>query len=132
MTLFIIHFFLLFLIVNSILYVKPIIFLFLPLYLFFVIKEIKDLLKDKNKLRYDAVYNLMQIGLFLYIFVLFYRIYICKVLVVKENMQYFNINFIILIILMIFIIGYAYIESRSIKNRKGRVYEREVREIIKS
>lgn len=66
----------------------------------------KDIYKD------DIIYNLMQIGLSLYILVMFYRINYSAAVVVKETMHYFMINYGIMSILMIFIILYSFIELR--------------------
>lgn len=115
MTLFILQFVALFMIISSLLQMKIVFYLFLVFYLFYVIKVITELLSKKKVYQNDLIYNAMQIGLFAYIFVLFYRIYFSFVYVSENTMPYFNINFGIICLLLIFINIYSFIELRNKK-----------------
>ena len=112
MILFIIQFFLLFYIINSLFQVGWYILFFGVIYLFYVLKIIIEMLSKKLIYQDDWVYNVMQIGVVLYIFVLFYRIKFSYVVVVKETMKYFLINFGIVSILLLFIMAYSIIELK--------------------
>ena len=105
-------FFLLFFITNSLLQLKWYSLIFIGIYIIYVIKVITELLSKKDIYKDDIIYNLMQIGLSLYILVMFYRINYSAAVVVKETMHYFMINYGIMSILMIFIILYSFIELR--------------------
>ena len=107
---FVIHFFLLFLIINSLLQLKWFSLIFLSIYILYIIKVITELLSKRKNYQDDIIYNLMQIGLFLYIFVIFYRINYSYAVVVKETLPYFLINFGIMSGLMIFILIYSFME----------------------
>ena len=110
--LFLIHFFLLFSIIGSLLQVKWLSIIFIIIYIIYVIKVITELLSKNKYYQEDIVYNIMQIGLFMYLFVMFYRIVISKAVVVKETLTYFKVNFGILSVLMIFILVYSFIELK--------------------
>ena len=113
---FILQFVFLFLIEETLLQVRPLVYLFLFVYTLFVIKILVELLSKKKNYREDTIYNIMQIGLFIYIFILFYYVYIKHIIVRISTMSYFNTNLIIMCILMIFIVLYSCTEV----NRKKR------------
>ena len=109
---FIAQFFLLFSIISSLFQIGWYILIFGVVYLFYIIKTIMEMLSQKKIYQDDWVYNLMQIGLDIYIFILFYRITFSHAVVVKETMKYFLINFGIVSGLIIFILAYSYMELR--------------------
>ena len=113
---FILQFVFLFLIEETLLQVRPLVYLFLFVYTLFVIKILVELLSKKKNYREDTIYNIMQIGLFIYIFIYFYYVYIKHIIVRISTMSYFNTNLIIMCILMIFIVLYSCTEV----NRKKR------------
>ena len=115
MTLFVLQFVALFMMISSLLQIKPVFYIFIVLYLFYVIKTIIELLSKKEIYQNDIIYNTMQIGLFIYLFVLFYRIYFSYIYVNTSTMSYFNVNFGIICLLLVFINIYSFIELR---NRK--------------
>lgn len=110
--LFIMQFYLLFLIIDSFLRVKPLIFIFLPLYIIYVLKIIFELLSKKKSYKEDLVYNFMQIGMYIYIGIIFYRIYFGFIVPSVETMTYFSTNFGVLIILIIFSLTYSFLELK--------------------
>ena len=110
--LFLFHFFFLYSIISTLLQVKPLIYLFLILHFIFVINTIIEMLSKKKSYQQDYVYNLMQIGVYFYIGIIFYRVYFTHIFYMRETIKYFNINFCILCFLIIFLLLYSHYELK--------------------
>jgi len=109
---FILNFLLLFLMVGTLLHLKPMFYIFLVLYIIYVFNILKEMLSQNECYKNDLVYNCMQIGMFLYYLILFYRIRFSYVSINTETMSYFNVNFIIISLLIVFILCYSKIEFK--------------------
>ncbi len=112
---FFLHFFFLFNITSTLLQIRPLIYLFLLLHFIFCINVIWEMLSKKKIYQEDFVYNLMQIGVYIYFFTIYYRVHYFNVFYMKDTVIYFNINFGILCFLLTFLIFYSNFE---LKNRK--------------
>ena len=112
---FIIQFYLAFMIIDAMIHTGFFGYLFIAIFLFYNITMIVQLLNIKEEKEEDVIYNIMQLGYFLYIFVFFFRIRISHVFVGSETIGYFNLNFGILSLLLVFIILYNFIELKNIK-----------------
>lgn len=106
---FIIQFYFVFTIISNILQIKVIGILFLLIYFVYIIMIIIDLLSKKKRYQNDYVYNIMQISLFIYLTILWIKIYCNNILVTINTMDYFCINFGIISTLFLFIIIYRII-----------------------
>ena len=109
---FILHFFFLYDIINTLLQIRPLIYLFLILHFIFCINTLREMLSKKKSYQLDFVYNLMQIGVYFYIWIIFYRVHFSHVFYMKETITYFNINFGILSFLFIFLLLYSHYELK--------------------
>ncbi len=110
MFLFIIHFYFVFAMLHNILDVKIYGLIFLIFYFLYIFKVIIELLSKKKRFKNDFVYNLMQLGLIFYILVICIRTNIAGMYVTKNTLPYFQINYSILSVLILFIFIYSYIE----------------------
>ncbi len=110
---FIIHFLLLYDIIETLWQVKPLIYFFFVIHFIFVLNTIKEMLSKKDIYQNDFVYNFMQIGVYLYIFIIFYRIHFTHVFYMIETVKYFNINFGILCFLLMFLLIYSCFELKN-------------------
>ncbi len=115
--LFIIQFYLVYLLIPNILPVGIFGYIFLVVYLFYIIMVIRELLSKKKKYRYDLIYNFMQIGFIFYLIVINFKISYDHLYVVKKTLSYFNVNYIIMTLLQIFIIIYSLFELRLRKDK---------------
>jgi len=113
MILFIVHFYFIFMMLHNILDAKIYGIIFLVFYLAFVIKTIIELLSKKGRYKNDAIYNIMQIGLYAYLIVISLKTTIAKVYVTRLTLGYFKMNYVILSILIVFIFVYSYLEFKS-------------------
>lgn len=105
--LFIMHLLMLFTVLNNIVDVGLIGYLFLIIDSIYVIRVIFELLSQKKCYKNEIYYNIMQIGLFIYIIVLWYKLYFDNTLLTKEFFVYLKTNYIILIILIAFLLFYS-------------------------
>lgn len=112
---FIVHFIFLYNIIGTLWQVKPLIYFFFVVHFLFVLDTIIEMLSKKKIYCKDFVYNIMQIGLYLYIFTIFYRIQVTHVFFVRETVRYFNVNIGIICILLVFLLIYSHFELK--KNR---------------
>lgn len=114
---FIIHMIMLFMLLNSIcLGIAGYIFLIVDVIYICVI--IKELLSKKTIYQEDLYYNLMQLGLFGYITVLWLKLYFNINHYTNEFMTYLRNNYIILTILLIFLIIY----NSCLVNKKRKTF----------
>ena len=111
---FIIHFLLLYDVIGTLWQVKPLIYFFIVIHFTYVINTILEMLSKKDSYQNDLVYNFMQVGIYIYIFIIFYRIHFTHVFYMVETATYFNINFGILCFLLAFLLIYSHFE---LKNR---------------
>ena len=115
MVLFIVHFYFVFMMLHNILDTTVYGIIFLVFYVVFAIKVIIELLSKKDRYKNDAIYNIMQIGVYAYLLVLSIKTYTAKIYVTRITMSYFKVNYIILSLLIIFIFIYSYLEFRPSK-----------------
>lgn len=109
---FVIHFFFLYDIVSTLWQIKPLIYLFLILHFLYCITVIGQIISKRKKYQTDFAYNLMQVGGYLYVWVLFYRIHYSHVSYMQETVKYFNINFGILSFVLLFLLLYSKLELK--------------------
>ena len=107
LTLFIIHLFMLFTVLGDIIDVGLMGYLFLIVDSIFILRIIFELLTKKDCYKKEIYYNIMQIGLFSYIAVLWSKLYFGSVILNNEFLVYLKNNCIILIVLIIFLIFYS-------------------------
>lgn len=115
--LFILHMLMLFMILNSIIGINLVGYLFLLVDIIFIGRNIIELLSQKKRYQNDWYYNIMQCGLFGYIVILWVRLYWHTTIFSTEMIHYLQINYIILMILQIFLIVYSvFLIDRNIFN----------------
>ncbi len=107
---FLLQFYLVFMITGNILQVGILGLIFLFIYLVYVFRVLQELISKKEKYKNDLIYNLMQIGLFIYLGVIVFKIYHDHMMVLAYNYSYFVINFVILNLLICFILIYSFFE----------------------
>ncbi len=110
MVFFILQFYGIYLSLNVILQVKIVGYVFLCLYLIYSIKIILEWLSKNDIYKEDLIYNFMQVGMHFYMFILIYRIWREYMVVMTSTMKYFQINYTIMSILLIFILIYSFLE----------------------
>lgn len=103
---FILHMLMLFMLLGNITYIGLIGYLFLIVDAIYIIVVIKELLSKNLIYQKDLYYNIMQLGLFAYITVLWSKLYFNNNLYTKEFVAYLKNNYIILMVLLIFLIFY--------------------------
>lgn len=103
--LFIIHLLMLYMMIDDIVYVS-FGYLFLFIDIIYVIRVIMELFSQKSLYKKDIYYNIMQIGLYTYIGVLWYRLTFGSI-ISKELLLYLKTNYIILSILFLFLTFYS-------------------------
>ena len=114
--LFLIQFYVVFWMIEIVLQIGIVGYLFLFMYSLYIIKILFEMLSKKMKYKNDIVYNLMQIGLIFYISVITFKSYYMKMTVIDSTVSYFTINYIIVSLLILFILIYSFSE---LKNRKS-------------
>ena len=114
--LFLIQFYVVFWMIEIVLQIGIVGYLFLFMYSLYIIKILFEMLSKKMKYKNDIVYNLMQIGLIFYISVITFKSYYMKMTVIDSTISYFTINYIIVSLLILFILIYSFSE---LKNRKS-------------
>lgn len=112
---FVMQFYLVYMIIDAIIHTGFLGYLFIVLFFFYNISMIVQLLNSKEEKKYDLIYNIMQLGYFVYVFFLFYQIRIFCAFVGNTTIGYFNMNFGILCLLLVFILLYDFVELKSIK-----------------
>ncbi len=115
---FIIQFYLVFILLPSILLVGLLGYILLVIYICYNILIITELLSKKKKYKCDLIYDFMQIGFVFYLMVINYKIYSDHIYVIKNTLAYFRINYGIMSLLLIFIIIYSMLELRLRKTKK--------------
>ena len=115
MIFFLLHFYFVFAMLYCILPLKYLGYIFIIFYLLYVVKEIIELVSKKKIYREDFIYNFMQIGLMFYLIVFSVRLNISKIFVNAESLQYYRINYLIILVLIIFTLLYSFIELRTNK-----------------
>ena len=114
---FIIQFYLIFLLLPSILSVGLLGYLLIITYIFYDLLIIMELISKKKKYKYDVIYDFMQIGFVFYLFVINFKIYYDHIYVIKNTLSYFRVNYGIMILLLLFIISYSLCELRLRKEK---------------
>lgn len=104
---FIVHLLMIFTVLGNIIDVGLIGYLFLIIDSIFVFRILFELLTKKDYFKKEIYYNIMQIGLFGYISVLWSKIYFGNMFFTKELLTYLQTNYTILIVLIVFLIFYS-------------------------
>jgi len=107
--LFIIHLIMNFMLLSNIIRLGVLGYLFLFLDCVYVINIISELLSQKEHYKNDIYYNIMQIGIFIYISIIWLKLSFNNNFVYLELLDYLNVNYIVLSILMLFLISYSLI-----------------------
>ena len=105
-----IHFYFVFIMLNSILDTKLFGYIFLAIYFVYIIKTIIELLSQKRRYKNDLIYNLMQIGVLSYIVFFALKVSISGIYVTNMTYNYFKTNYIIISFLIIFVLIYYFVE----------------------
>ena len=111
------HFYFIFTMLHNILDTGLYGIIFILFYLFFIVKLFLELLFKKESFKEDFIYNIMQIGLLLYVHVISIKTYLSKVYVTRFTISYFRVNYIILSILILFIIIYSVLDKKNVKQQ---------------
>ena len=96
--------------IMSLSYMK---YIFLTIYFIYSIIMILELLSKKEKYRMDLICNIMHIGVTFYLMILAFRINYSKIYVTNFTLNYFNINYGVISILIVFILTYTFFELRN-------------------
>ena len=117
--LFIVNFYFIFTMLNNILDTKIYGIIFIIAYLIYSFKVVFELLSKKDRYKKDVIYNMMQIGLIIYMLFISIRCIMVKMYVTRLTLIYFNINYVILSVLVLFILAYNIVgfgdEKKNIK-----------------
>lgn len=113
MFLLIIHFYLVFSMLPCILDTKIYGYIFLFIYFIFIIKIILEILSKKKRYMNDLIYNLMQIGVYIYIIVIGIKVYVNELYVTNNTLSYFKTNYMITSLLILFILIYSILEFKN-------------------
>lgn len=105
--LFIIHILMLYMIIPNIVNVGLIGHVFIIIEVIYIMKIILELLSKKECYKDEAYYNIMQIGFYSYIVILWSKLYFNNELFTIQFVRYLKNNYIILSILIIFLILYG-------------------------
>lgn len=112
---FIVQFYLVFLLLPSMLSVGIFGYILIVLYIIYILMIIKELVSKKKKYKYDTIYDFMQIGFVFYLLVINYKIQHDHIYVIRNTLSYFRINYGIMSLLLIFIMVYSLFELRTRK-----------------
>ena len=112
---FIVQFYLVFLLLPSMLSVGIFGYILIVLYIIYNLMIIKELVSKKKKYKYDTIYDFMQIGFVFYLLVINYKIQHDHIYVIRNTLSYFRINYGIMSLLLIFIMVYSLFELRTRK-----------------
>ena len=113
MLLFIIQFYFVFIMLHNILDTRVYGIIFIVFYLMFVLKTIIELLSKKQRYKNDYIYNIMQLGIYIYLLIVSIKTTVFKVYVTRNTIEYFKTNYIILSLLIVFVLVYSYLERKS-------------------
>lgn len=113
MLLFIIQFYFVFIMLHNILDTRVYGIIFIVFYLIFVLKTIIELLSKKQRYKNDYIYNIMQLGIYIYLLIVSIKTTAFKVYVTRNTIEYFKTNYIILSLLIVFVLVYSYLERKS-------------------
>ena len=113
--LFIIHFYLMFILIPSIISTGLCGYLLLIVYLIYIVMIINEILLKKKRYKYDLIYNYMQIGFIFYLAIIDFKVYYDHIYVIRKTLNYFNVNYIIMSLLLMFIIIYFLYELKEKK-----------------
>ena len=100
--------FLTFMLIQNITQVGLAGYLYLVIYLLFSLMTIKEVLSQKAIYKKDLVYNLMQIGFTFYLGIIVFKTYHDKIVVMENTIKYFDINYLILSVLLAIISSYKF------------------------
>lgn len=114
--LFVFHLLFIFLLLNEILGIGLFGYMFLFFEIVLIVNIIRELLSKNSRYQNDIPYNIMQVGLYIYISIIWYRVYVLNTLIVGEMWEYLRNNLIIFSVLIIFLIVYSLI-IRKEKNK---------------
>lgn len=113
MFLFIISFYFVFLMLHNILDAKLFGVVFLIIYFVLVLREIIEIFSKKDEYKEDIIYNVMKMGVYLYLLIISIKTTMANALVTRITVDYFKTNYIIISVLMLFILIYNLLEFKS-------------------
>lgn len=106
--LFILHFYFLYASLYCILSMTFMKYIFLILYSIYIVINIMQILSKKQKYQNDLINNFMHCGIMLYVMILSFRMNFSKIYVTNLTVNYFNINYCVLSILIVFTLIYSF------------------------
>ncbi len=110
---FLCHFYFIFMLLPNIIQTGIIGYLFLIIYFVYIIKIIYEMMhKFKQQ---DKIYNLMQIGMLLYIIIFSLKISLDDIYVTGTTLEYLIVNYVVIGLLIIFILLYAFLDGKKRK-----------------
>ena len=101
MIFFVISLILTFMLIQNIMQVGVVGYIYLTIYILYAFLMIWQVLSQKEYYKKDIVYNLMQVGFSLYLGVIVFKTYYDKIVVMDNTIKYFMVNYIILSILLV-------------------------------
>lgn len=105
--LFLCHPLILFSILNSIIRVGIIGYIFLSIDIIYIIKIISELFSKDKCYKDDVYYNIMQIGLFIYMIIFWIKVKFDNMIFIPGFLVYLKNNYVLLSLLMLFLIFYT-------------------------
>ena len=96
MFLFIISFYFVFLMLHNILDAKLFGVVFLIIYFVLVLREIIEIFSKKDEYKEDIIYNVMKMGVYLYLLIISIKTTMANALVTRITVDYFKTNYIII------------------------------------
>ncbi len=111
--LFVSHFYLVYVMLHNIIDTGIPGIIFLTLYIIFAVKVFFEVLSQNKKYKEDIIYNTMQIGFLIYMFVISLKTNAASVYVTRITLSYFKINYLILSALIVFILLYNMLDNKS-------------------
>lgn len=111
--LFVIQFYFVFIMLHNILDTKVYGIVFIAFYLTFVVKTLIELLSKRQRYKNDYIYNIMHVGIYIYLLIVSIKTAIAKVYVTRNTIGYFETNYIIISILIVFVFVYSYLENKN-------------------
>ena len=115
MVFFIITLFLTFLLIQNITQVGLTGYIYLVIFMIFTLMTIYEVLTQKKIYQKDLIYNIMYIGFTLYLGLIVFKTYYDKIVVMDNTIKYFNLNYLILSILLIILKFYKICDIKTSK-----------------
>ena len=115
--LFIFHIVMIYMLLDVIMRVGLFGYIFLIIDIIYILKILLEFLSKKERYQKEIYYNIMQIGLFAYIIVLWSKLCFDNIIYTLDFVNYLKNNFIILSILIAFLLLYSTLLINNKKNK---------------